>query len=366
LTSTEQTIAERVAALEPYRVTLESRETLRRSADGNIWHYLADAGDIITICGAVVDTTRSYSVPFADVASDVHDCDRCREILESFTPAPRRLTFSEFEGTFAIGTGTGDASIGRNAINSYRHGLPYPWSTVEAVDIIAAWSEAWNAYNADLAMVGRTLRAAARSRGWGHHYGDAMSRLDIVHPVMRPTFEAPTAVPARRSADGPTMAERYRSHTPPTLPLPSDAAMAELLDGAANVLRRHTQELDDIATAFHDKAVECGWCGEYEQTVERLNGELSASAGEPFIARNLERDWNVSGTVTITVSIPVSTMVTASDEEQAGDYGYDSLRDSFSLVDELANHVTYQTARDLASSWSYDVDDVTVDEVYED
>jgi hypothetical protein len=98
-----------------------------------------------------------------------------------------------------------------------------------------------------------------------------------------------------------------------------------------------------------------------------LNDELSSVAGDPFMERDLDRDWSVSGTITVTVSIPWSTSVTASDEDIASDYGYDSLRDTFDITEALSNEgVSWDQARALARSWSFDVDDVCVDEVCED
>lgn len=95
------------------------------------------------------------------------------------------------------------------------------------------------------------------------------------------------------------------------------------------------------------------WCGEYENTAARWAS--MTLTGVTWTEPVVEREWTVTGTMTLTVTVPVSTTVYATSAEQA---------------EELAEFDRYSMPYDLHNAFGnngsyFDIDDVEVDDVEE-
>ena len=184
----------------------------------------------------------------------------------------------------------------------------------------------------------RTLRAAQRAHGYSSYdrvMADLVNAGALTSPVWRTTVD-----PAQhmRLVDESTSANRALVPTLPTSPreMPAGCTIADIVAAAWEHEREHERQFAALAEALRDEAEEQGWCGEYERTVERLNAAVSL-AGEPFLVRH--REWDVRGSVqvTVTVSVPISTVVTANDEGDALDEasGSDWDVDEYAIADAL-------------------------------
>lgn len=275
---------------------------------------------------------------------------------------------------FTIGSdSTADIERGRQTVNDYRYGTvrrPSVWSAVTLSDVVAYWQSRHAAYWADMNHVGRTVRSMARSRGWEYQYDRymprAIDRVDVP-TVIRPVIERRTTIDAANGAIDVDAVTGFRPVAPPTsvLDVGHGATMVDVC-AAVIVLENGSRiALDAVADVLLDAANDNDWCHEYEQSVNRLNDGLSSYAtrgydnGGPFIEREREHDYVVSGTVQITVDVPWSTVVTASSESDAVDYVDTDSIDVDDAVYDMARRIADASYRERR--YMYNVGDIDID-----
>lgn len=259
-----------------------------------------------------------------------------------------------------IGT-NGLVSVGRAAVYAARYGIPHAWQTVTLSDLIAYWHDRHDAYWRDMTYVGRTLRAAARGRGWDHHYdryvGDMYAAGHDLPTVIRPNVDRRTTIDATSN----NAHVNPRGYMPPMPPadayaVHSAATVVDVVNAVRALEDSHADGLSALSDMFITAARAQGWCHEYEQTVDELNNGLSTYAGSPFQVR--ERNYRVEGTVRVYVDVPWSQYVTADSE--------DSARDNVDLYDiDVDDYLSGMRMSDLSYTVEHstaDIDDIVEDD----
>jgi hypothetical protein len=239
-------------------------------------------------------------------------------------------------------------AAGRAAVRAASTGTVHAWHLVTVGMILSYWQHRHAAYWSDLLHVSRSLTAAARARGWQHHYSDYVGALDDLPSVMRVTAERAEWFPA---SSGPGIA----SHLSTTAPIAPPRAIADIRPGttvadicaAVRALEAlHVDTLQAIGDAFLEAADDNEWCTDYERAVLDVVDGLSDYVRHDGAFRGREREREYSVELTVTESRTVWVTVTASDEDSAADYAVDNWQDY-----------------DDGDRYSVSVDDVSVDSV---
>jgi hypothetical protein len=249
-----------------------------------------------------------------------------------------------------------DLPTRQRALN-YCHDRAGDAQTVTVHELLTVWQDIEHDTTERVRAVCRTLRAAATRHRWHDDYADAFDEIgdDLTMSAWRHTVDVPDALPLVLD-DAPSV---HQSTAPSRIEHVLTSDVATIKRGVLATIENYRTDLTTLGDHLHEMATgsHSHWCSEYETVAERMNGELRdawyAPYFEPFRTREIE--FYVNGTATISITIPVSTAVTARDESDAMSQA-DFDVDHYAIADALG-----VSAADVRG-WNFDVHSVDVDD----
>jgi hypothetical protein len=291
----------------------------------------------VTYCGWT-STSDEYGYDLEGMARNGRDvCPACVAVLdarESLAPLEPAACLLVDAPPIAAGTlapeDAATVAAGRAAVDAAATGRVHLWHTVTMGMILSYWHVRHAAYWADMRHVSRTLTAAARARGWQHHYREYMEDVaGDVPSIVRVDADRATSFVA---ASGPGQSSHLSTHAPIVPPasiadIRPGTTVADVVAAVRALEADHVDTLQSIGDAFLTAADENDWCTDYERAVLDVVDGLSPYVSTLGAFRGRERDREYCVTVAVNVTRYVSVTVTASDEDSAADYAADNWRD---------------------------------------
>jgi hypothetical protein len=343
---------------------------------------------LLTVNGAAPD---EHEMTFAVLAATLGDI---RDGARNMTDYDRTAAMSRMADTGDIGTrfvALADAIAATNAANAGTLAIGHDdgldddtrricrtWvvamvagrdveRTPTVWQLVRYWQERHDIVRADLVAIERGLRAGARAQSWEDRYSEVMA--DVMDSLVWPTWRETTENPAP-SMSGDIMGADIID---PAITRPVDHR--DLWHDNAKVIARRIHRVDVTAHADIEhvlqRTVEMadarGWCGDYERNIERIARNIIDEIMRAVFmeAANRERDYLVYGSaqveVTITISVPISEVVTARNEDHASELAtFDDIDvDEWSVSEALG--MSRETLRGM--SWDYDIRSADVEHV---
>lgn len=339
----------------------------------NLWHVAATAGDM---CRYVVYNSDGLPMVVGADGESRYPADVIGADVPTDTDVPTDVATdvpTVFPETVPMGTGNVDAHRGTVALDALRYGHPARFPTdVTYRDLLAALNARCVDADTVIRNVSRTVRAYGRNQYHERNqYLDTYQRLiadgTLVSALWAYDVHTDDTV-AIGSADGADV-DRVMITQRPALrgtDVRNGATVWDIVRAYANVTADVDNDLTVLGESLDNASSDHGWCPVYDRLCSDLNEHLPAWTSAEFTRTDRDLDWLVDGsaTLTLTVTVPWSTVVTARTSDDACDH-VDSSNVSDSLDDlwyeirrngRLPDYVTI-SANDV------DIDDYNVDNV---
>jgi hypothetical protein len=231
--------------------------------------------------------------------------------------------------------------------------LRFSWATqpegATVADVLAYWQHRHTAMLTDIAHCSNTIRAAARAHGWHDLHQLTIEELRINGELTHPLWHAETRRPVGmllRPVDGTEVLPSMAAIAAPPLTMRHLHDLMTVQDMVAAITaieELHSSEINAMAERLRELADSENWCGDYENNVNRLNSGLSMYMSSPFIIR--QREYHVSGHVTVTITVPISQLVEARDIDDAYEEADQRSVDTDEIAAQLG--ISYRELRNM-------------------
>jgi hypothetical protein len=247
-----------------------------------------------------------------------------------------------------------DINRGRRTVQLIRTSQEVPTDATVA-DVLGYWQHRHAAYIGDIVHCSNTIRAAARAHSWHDLHQRTINAMrsdgTLVSPQWHEHTNRPVGLRLTTPEDNIVDAVPYVVQPPAKLSdLHDDTSVQAMCQHIYRLEETHHDEISAMTERLLELAGDQSWCGEYEQNVERLNSGLSSymlDAGVEFKVR--QREWLVTGTVSITIDVPISTTVSANGSDDAIENASDVDIDYSEIAESLG--IDYRTFRNM----NYDI-----------